>query len=63
MCEAKAYLITKKGEEEVMEAVDEILEQDGKIILRSIFGEEKTLKARLRSFSLVSHRAVLEPVE
>lgn len=63
MCEAKAYLLTKEGEEEVMEAVDEIVAQEGKLILRSIFGEEKTLKARLKAFSLVNHRALLEPLD
>jgi len=64
MCEASAYIVRPDGSEElVLEGVD-IMEPEegvaGAIRLVSIFGEQKVLKARLRSMSLVNHRIVLE---
>jgi len=60
MCEANAYLITKDGEQMVMEAVD-VVEPEGEgLRLQSIFGDQKILKARIRSLSLVDHKVYLE---
>jgi len=60
MCEANAYLIKNGREELVMEAVD-VVETEGEVLrVANIFGEQKTLKARIRSMSLVNHKIVLE---
>jgi predicted RNA-binding protein len=60
MCEASVYLIKGGAEELVLESV-ELLEEDGdEIRLVDIFGEEKRVKARIKSFSLVNHRITLE---
>jgi predicted RNA-binding protein len=61
MCEANAYLLKGGKEELILEAVD-ILEhdEDGKIRLANIFGEQKVLDAKLKSMSLVNHKIVLE---
>ena len=60
MCEANAYLM-KNGEEElILEAVDVIEDQDGELLMRNIFGEQKTVRARIREMSLVNHRIMLE---
>ena len=61
MCEANAYLLREGKEELILEAVD-ILEQDeeGKIRLANIFGEQKLLDAKLKMMSLVNHRIILE---
>jgi len=61
MCEANAYLLKKGKEELILEAVD-ILEQaeEGKIRLANIFGEQKVLKAKVKSMSLVNHKIILE---
>ena len=61
MCEANAYLLKGGKEELILEAVD-ILEheEDGKIRLANIFGEQKVLDAQLKSMSLVNHKIVLE---
>ncbi|MEA3417396.1 MAG: CooT family nickel-binding protein [Thermodesulfobacteriota bacterium] len=60
MCEANAYLI--KGEEEkmIMEAVDTVEPEDDGLKLTSIFGEQKFLKARIHSLSLVDHKVFLK---
>lgn len=60
MCEANAYLIRDGGEELVMEAVD-VVESDGDLLrVANIFGEQKVLRARIRSMSLVNHKILLE---
>lgn len=63
MCEAKAYLLLGQREEELMEAVEEVSQEGGEIFISSIFGETKRLKGRLRSFSLVNHKILIEPLE
>lgn len=61
MCEASAYILDKDGKEElVMEGVDILEPEEGKLRLVSIFGEQKFLNAKIKSMSLVNHRIVLE---
>jgi predicted RNA-binding protein len=60
MCESNAYLIKEGIEELVMESVDFLKPLGGKIFMRSIFGEEKTLDATLRELDLSGHKIVLE---
>lgn len=60
MCEANAYLLKNGQEELILEAVD-ILEDEGdRIRIANIFGEQKTLKAKIRRMSLVDHKIILE---
>ncbi len=61
MCEANAYLLKGDQEELVMEAVDVLEPRGEELYLKSIFGEQKFLRARLKSTSLVEHRILLEP--
>lgn len=60
MCEANAYLI--QGEEKilVMEAVDTVEPEDDGLRLVSIFGDQKFIKARIHSLSLVDHNIFLK---
>lgn len=60
MCEAKAILLKEDREEPVLEAVDTIESGEDSVRLVSIFGEEKVLKARVKSLSLMEHKIVLE---
>ncbi len=61
MCEASAYIVGKDGKEElVMEGVDILEPEEGKLRLVSIFGEQKLLNAKVKSMSLINHRIVLE---
>jgi len=61
MCEANAYLLKEGGEELIMEAVDLIeLEETGVYRLVSIFGDQKTIKAKIKSMALVEHKIVFE---
>jgi len=61
MCEANAYL-DKAGEELlIMESVD-MVEPDGDDAWRlvGLFGDQKTVKGRLREMNLVNHRIIFE---
>jgi predicted RNA-binding protein len=60
MCESTAYL-SEEGQEKLLLENVEILEQeDGMIRLVNLFGEEKRLKGRVKSLSLVDHKIIVE---
>ena len=60
MCEANAYLFKDGKEELILEDVDELITQNDGIFLKNIFGEQKTISARLKELHLVEHRIILE---
>lgn len=60
MCEANAYLIEEDDSRLVMEAVDTVEPEGDGIKLVNIFGEQKFLKARIYSLSLVDHKVFLK---
>ena len=61
MCEANAYMV-KNGEEILlMESVDLVEpETDGMFRLVGIFGDQITIKGRIKRMNLVDHRIVFE---
>jgi len=60
MCEANAYLIEGQETRLIMEAVDTVEPEGDKIKLISIFGDQKTIEARIHSLSLVDNKIYLE---
>lgn len=61
MCEANAFFFREGKEELILESVDEVLpEEDGQFRLVNIFGEQKTVRGRLKVMNLVNHRIVFE---
>ena len=61
MCESNAYYVTSDGREElIMENVDYLKLDGNKLLLRSIFGEERTLQATIREMDLTGHKILLE---
>lgn len=60
MCEANAYLIEGQETTLIMEAVDTVEPEGDKIKLISIFGDQKIMKARIHSLSLVDNKIYLE---
>jgi len=61
MCEANAYIVDEKGDNTlVMEAVDLVEPEEDGVKLISIFGEQKFLKAKIYSLSLVDHKIFLK---
>jgi predicted RNA-binding protein len=60
MCEANAYLIKDDEPMLIMEAVDTVEPEGDGIKLVSIFGDQKFIKARIHSLSLVDHKVFLK---
>ena len=63
MCEANAYLERSGKEELIMESVDIIEPEDGKVFIRNIFGEQKVLNSRIKKISLIDHKILLEEID
>ena len=60
MCEASVFRV-KGGKEELVLADVEVLRPEGDVIfLKSIFGEQKRVKGRIREMNLVDHRILLD---
>lgn len=60
MCESTAYTIKNGKEEVVLENVDFLESREGSVKLVNLFGEEKVVKGRVKSLSLVDHKIILE---
>ena len=60
MCEANAYLEREGKEELILENVDIIQPENGKVFIRNIFGEQKLLDSRIKRISLIEHKIILE---
>jgi len=62
MCEAAVYMIQEGKEDLVMESVDILEDNQNHIRMIDIFGDEKQLKAKIKTLSLVDHKIYLEPL-
>ncbi len=60
MCEANAYYLKGGKEELILESVDVLENKDGEVRIANIFGEQKVVKGRIHSMSLVEHRILIE---
>ena len=62
MCEAHAYIIRKGKEEIVLENVDLVEQEGDEVKLVSIFGEQKTLQAKLKLYSNRENKILFEAI-
>ena len=60
MCDVNAYIIKDGKEELYLENVNVAKSEEGKVLLKNLFGEQKTFEGVIREFSLPGHRIVLE---
>jgi Predicted RNA-binding protein len=62
MCEANVYLQADDGKTNLfLDAVDTIIPQeDGKLYLENIYGERKTIFAKIKRMELVDHNIYLK---
>ena len=61
MCEANAYWITDDGETLIMESVDIIEPEDNDTWrITGIFGDQKTIRGRIKRMNLVDHKILFE---
>jgi len=61
MCESTAYILKNGREEVFFEDVDALENKNNEIKLVNIFGETKKISAKIKQFSLVDHKIILEP--
>jgi predicted RNA-binding protein len=60
MCEANAYIMEDGKEQMLLEDVDLLRPEGDGIYLRSAFGEQKTVNARIKEIRLMDHKIILE---
>ena len=62
MCELNAYILREGDEELVMENVGSLVPVDGKITLKSIFGETISINGALLEVDLIGQKIRLKPL-
>lgn len=60
MCEAHAYILKNGEEEMLLENVDQLEVEGEEIRMINIFGEQKIIKATIRSYNNTERKIVLE---
>ena len=60
MCESTAYILKDGKQEVLLENVEVLENRDGQIRVVDLFGEEKTVKGRIVSLSLLDHKIMIE---
>jgi predicted RNA-binding protein len=60
MCEANAYLVEDGKEQMLLESVDILRPEGDGWYLRSAFGEQKTVNARVKEILLMDHKIIFE---
>jgi predicted RNA-binding protein len=60
MCEAHAFILQKGEEQKIFENVDELYVEGEEVKMISIFGEQKIVKARIKSYNNSKGKIVLE---
>ncbi len=62
MCEANAFVLIDGKEEKLLENVDQVSLEGDDVKLVSIFGEQKTLRARFKHYNNTEGKIVFETV-
>jgi predicted RNA-binding protein len=60
MCEAHAFLLNNGQEEKILDNVDEVHVEGEEVKVISIFGEQRIVKARIKSYNNTQGKIVLE---
>ena len=62
MCEANAFVLIDGKEKKLLENVDLVNMDGDEVKLVSIFGEQKTLKARLKQYNNTEGKIIFETI-
>ena len=62
MCDMAAFIVKDGTEEKILESVDLIEAEGDELELTNIFGERRTLRARLKCFDNREGKLLLEPL-
>lgn len=61
MCEANAFFLREGSEEKIFENVDELDVEGDTVKMVNIFGEQKSLRARVKRYVNSEGKILLEP--
>jgi len=59
MCLSKAYVDTDGKRELLMEEVASIEFKEGKLLVKTLFGEQREIKADIRQIDFLTHTVIL----
>jgi predicted RNA-binding protein len=60
MCLAKAYIGSNSERELLMEEVASLKVEDGKLLVKTLFGEQREIRAGIREIDFMASSIVLE---
>jgi predicted RNA-binding protein len=60
MCEATAYLLRADKEEVCLREIDLLESKGNELHITNIYGEQRIIRGKIRSISLVDHKIILE---
>jgi predicted RNA-binding protein len=60
VCDLKVYVAKQGKEVLLLEAVNVVRVEEGEVIVRNLFGEEKRVRGAVREVSLIKNRLVVE---
>jgi predicted RNA-binding protein len=63
MCLAKAYIGVNNDKELLMEEIASLKAKDGKLLVTTLFGEQKEIEARIREIDFMASNIILEGVK
>ena len=63
MCEAHAFILKNGEEEKLLENVDQLEVEGKEIRMINIFGEQKILRAKVRSYNNTDRKILLEAID
>jgi predicted RNA-binding protein len=60
LCDLKAYVRRQEKEELLLESVNNVRVENGEVVVRNLFGEEKKVRGKVTEVSLTRNRIVVE---
>jgi predicted RNA-binding protein len=60
MCDLNAYVLKQGKEELLLESVNHVRVENGEVVMRNLFGEEKKVRGQVREVSLTKNRVIVE---
>ena len=60
MCDLKAYIKKEGREELLLESVNQVRVENGLVVIKNLFGEEKRVRGEVIEVSLVKSRVIVE---
>jgi predicted RNA-binding protein len=60
VCDLQAYMKKQGKEELLLESVNQVRVENGEVVLRNLFGEEKRVRGAVSEVSLTKNRIIVE---